>query len=172
MHMLIKKTKLTHLLVVGAILLSSCISTGCNNSGDKKSDKPNDSNSVIRPDSAPMIKPALTDSNSKARENMKDPSKGIKLVCLDGGMDNSISAPKTDIMLYVDGNSTKIKTIYGEGHNYDKELYKEMGIPSNALSACGAWWAGGGDYFYVVINNGKPVVYQGSQDEGQQHAGQ
>ncbi len=169
--MIIKKTNRIHLLVVGAILLSLFIYTGCNNSGDKKSDKPNDSNSVIKPDSASMIKPALTDSNSKAKENMPDTSKGVKLVCIDGGMDTSISAPKTDVMLYVDGKSTKIATIYGEGHNYDKESYKDMGIPSTALSACGAWWAGGGDYFYVVAKNGKPVVYQGSQDEGQKHPG-
>ena len=39
-------------------------------------------------------------------------------------------------------------------------------IPKNAKSAVGGWWAGGGDYFYVAIEEGDAVVYVGYADEG------
>jgi hypothetical protein len=45
--------------------------------------------------------------------------------------------------------------------------YDEMQIPHTALSACGGWFAGGGDYFYCIENNGHIEVYTGWQDEGQ-----
>ena len=42
-----------------------------------------------------------------------------------------------------------------------------MGIPKDALAACGAWYAGSGDYFYIVPAKTRIIVYQGYQQEGQ-----
>lgn len=45
--------------------------------------------------------------------------------------------------------------------------FESMDIPSTALSACGGWFAGGGDYFYCILNGDQIEVYAGWQDEGQ-----
>jgi hypothetical protein len=41
-------------------------------------------------------------------------------------------------------------------------------IPADALAACGGWFAGGGDYFYVWRRNDSLLLYQGWLDEMQQ----
>ncbi len=169
---MIKKIKLTRFLVLLPAILLSVITLSCNNNGEnKKDEKTNDSNTVKKPDSTVVKKNADTDQKITPIANARDTAKGIKLVCVDAGMDTSISAPKTDVMLYVDGKLTKLETITGPGTLYSKDDYETMGIPSDAVSACGAWWAGGGQYYYVVVKNGMPVVYQGWQDEGQKKPG-
>lgn len=44
--------------------------------------------------------------------------------------------------------------------------FEDMGIPTSALSACGAWWAGGGDYFYLVQEGPDLVIMTGWIEEG------
>jgi hypothetical protein len=34
-----------------------------------------------------------------------------------------------------------------------KEDYKNYQIPANAFDACGGWWAGAGEYFYIIKND-------------------
>jgi len=49
-----------------------------------------------------------------------------------------------------------------------KENFQNYQIPATAIAACGGWWAGGGDYFYILDNgNDNYTVMQGSMDEGQ-----
>lgn len=49
-----------------------------------------------------------------------------------------------------------------------KSDYAQYDIPKNAKSACGGWFAGGGDYFYSLVKeDGTVEVYSGWQDEGQ-----
>ena len=47
----------------------------------------------------------------------------------------------------------------------DTASYQNYQIPSNALSAAGGWWAGAGDYFYVVKDSDHFVVKQGQMAE-------
>lgn len=49
-----------------------------------------------------------------------------------------------------------------------KSDYTQYDIPKNAKSACGGWFAGGGDYYYSLVKeDGTVEVYSGWQDEGQ-----
>ena len=51
------------------------------------------------------------------------------------------------------------------------EEYEENEVPSEAVSAAGGWYAGGGDYFYLLLEGNEYVLMQGWQDEGQQDDG-
>lgn len=53
-----------------------------------------------------------------------------------------------------------------------RESFQSFEIPETAISACGGWWAGGGDYFYAIQGKGGVLeVYFGWQDEGQEDDG-
>lgn len=54
---------------------------------------------------------------------------------------------------------------------FTKEEYAQHGIPANALAACGGWWAGAGDYLYIIEENKAFIVMQGWQDEQQEDEG-
>ena len=95
--------------------------------------------------------------------------KGTKLVCKDLGVD-SMDTPHFNIMLSVDGVETKIKTINACAE-IAKEQYKQMDIPDEAIMAKGGWYAGGGEYYYLVLLNGKIAVFEGWQDETQKEKG-
>jgi len=83
---------------------------------------------------------------------------------------DSIEIPHYDVFLSVDGVLTKIKSVNGCA-DITKESYEQYDIPKEAIVACGGWWAGAGDYYYVIMRDGKPVVFEGWQDEGQDDEG-
>jgi hypothetical protein len=93
----------------------------------------------------------------------------VTLLCKDTGTD-SLGTPHYDVYLSADGKETKIKSINGCAEIV-KADYASHEIPADALAACGGWWAGAGDYYYVIMKDGKPVVYEGWQDEGQKDKG-
>ncbi|MBB3842097.1 hypothetical protein FHS57_006126 [Runella defluvii] len=66
---------------------------------------------------------------------------------------------------------TQIAKITGNAELVDKKEFAEKGIPKNAIAACGAWWAGAGDYFYLLKTPKGIAIYKGWQDEGQQDKG-
>ena len=78
--------------------------------------------------------------------------------------------PAFEISLELNGKMHLMDTIMGcdlikqsDFANYD--------VPEDALTACGGWYAGAGDYFYAVNKNDKCVVYRGWQDEMQEDEG-
>ncbi len=79
--------------------------------------------------------------------------------------------PAADISLSFGSKVRKISKITGNAEIIEKTDYAAKGIPKKALSACGAWWAGAGDYFYVVRTDNQLVVYKGWQDETQKEKG-
>ncbi|MEO7982589.1 MAG: hypothetical protein ABI688_00780 [Bacteroidota bacterium] len=93
----------------------------------------------------------------------------VKLICKDMGTD-SLATPHFDVLLSENGTERKIKSINACGE-ITKAAYKTYTIPAEAIAACGGWWAGAGDYYYVVLRNGKPVVFEGWQDESQKEKG-
>ncbi len=113
--------------------------------------------------------------DKKAEENVKTDSivtnppvteKGVKLICKDLQMPDSLN-PKAEVYLSVDGVQTMISTII-TCEQIDREKYEEMQIPKEAIAACGGWYAGGGDYYYVIMRDGKPVVFEGAMEEMQE----
>ena len=73
--------------------------------------------------------------------------------------------PTSLIQVSFNGHETHIANISGKAALIGKSEYKDKGIPADAIAACGAWWAGAGDYFYQLMNNNIVQVYQGFQDE-------
>ena len=109
--------------------------------------------------------------SSKSVNNMPaDLAKStVKLICINKGED-SLATPHFDVMLSVNGKEFKIKTINGCG-DIPLSEYKTYEIPAAAVSACGGWWAGAGDYYYVIMKNGKPSLFEGWMDETQKEKG-
>lgn len=79
--------------------------------------------------------------------------------------------PRTQIVLTVGDRKTILDTISNACTEIQRSEYKSYGIPQDALTAFGGWYAGGGDYFYLTQKNGKAAVYHGWQDEGEEVAG-
>lgn len=79
--------------------------------------------------------------------------------------------PYSDIFLTFGKKVAKIDKVAGNADLTDRSLFGENKIPKTALSACGAWWAGAGDYFYVVQEKNKLVIYKGWQAEEQTDRG-
>jgi hypothetical protein len=79
--------------------------------------------------------------------------------------------PYSDIVLSFGKKVAKIDKVAGNADITDQSLYAENKIPKTALSACGSWWAGAGDYYYVVQEKNKLVIYKGWQAEEQTDKG-
>jgi hypothetical protein len=76
--------------------------------------------------------------------------------------------PNTTIYLETGEGQVEVAAISGEGALINHDEYAEMNIPKQAIQACGAWWAGAGEYFYVIKNaSGGFEVYRGWLDEYQ-----
>lgn len=79
--------------------------------------------------------------------------------------------PSSKISFLNKGKTIYITTITGNAETIAKGDFLNKGIPKNAISACGAWWAGAGVYFYAVQSPSGIVIYQGWQEEGQINTG-
>jgi hypothetical protein len=84
---------------------------------------------------------------------------------------NNDEMPQTLISVSINGVKHEVKSISGMADSFNVEQYEEMEIPSNALAACGGWWAGAGDYFYMINKGNVLEVFHGWQDEMQEDAG-
>lgn len=73
--------------------------------------------------------------------------------------------PKSTIKVRSEGKEYLVDEIAGSATIVDKFEFKQMEIPEDAISACGAWWAGGGDYFYLKVVANQLVIYAGWLDE-------
>lgn len=47
-----------------------------------------------------------------------------------------------------------------------REDYAAHDVPRAALTACAGWWAGGGEYLYVIRRHGRLDIYDRGLDEG------
>lgn len=79
--------------------------------------------------------------------------------------------PRSTVSVSYGGKIYPIDTIMGHAQLFTKESWEEMEIPTNAIEVCGCWWAGGGDYFYIIPSANGISVYVGYQDEGQEEPG-
>ncbi len=75
--------------------------------------------------------------------------------------------PHKIVCVDVDGKTVVLDTVMVCNTMTSKE-YASHDIPSSAIDACGGWWAGAGDYFYLIEKNNHLLVYQGWLDEGQE----
>ena len=81
--------------------------------------------------------------------------------------ESEFGAPQNSVLVGFNGSKIAVGKCDG-CQKINKKAFSDYEIPSNAISACGGWWAGAGDYFYTVKNkNGGIDVFVGWQDEGQ-----
>jgi hypothetical protein len=78
--------------------------------------------------------------------------------------------PKYEVSIEVDGIPRVLDTI-PVCNMIPAEEYAQYDIPPAAVSACGGWWAGAGDYFYAVVSGHICTVIQGWSDEQQEDEG-
>lgn len=91
--------------------------------------------------------------------------KNIRLECVFLGEDD-YGVPRNHVYLRFGDKREKV----GECLACEKiegQSFSQYEIPEKAVSACGGWFAGGGDYFYAAVKGRTVEVYQGWQDEGQ-----
>lgn len=79
-------------------------------------------------------------------------------------------APLVEISLKVNGTSQILDSV-AACSVLDPSAYPNHEMPEEALTACGGWFAGGGDYFYAIEEAGEIVVMVGWQDEMQDDDG-
>lgn len=109
-----------------------------------------------------------TDSTSQEQKTKPVPTT-VVLKCVNKGMDE-YENPLNEVILSINGKDSVI-ALTSACDEITKAQYKEMQIPAEATSACGGWWAGGGDYFYSIVVNGQVKVFHGWQEEGQEDNG-
>jgi hypothetical protein len=108
------------------------------------------------------------EGQQKEAANLNQENKAVFVI------DNSLGTdvePRSEVSVNFNGKNTKIAAIAGAAQIIDKQEYRGKEIPENAISACGGWWAGAGDYFYMIPSDKGIIVYQGWQDEQQEDLG-
>lgn len=78
--------------------------------------------------------------------------------------------PRFEIALSLNQGLHIIDTIMSCA-SFSSNEYAQYQIPADAVSACGGWWAGAGDYFYAILEGNVCKVMQGWQDEQQEDEG-
>lgn len=87
-------------------------------------------------------------------------------------VDSKSEMPQSIIYVICQAETTLVATVMGDAALIEKSQFSDMDIPSNAITACGSWYAGAGDYFYLIPDKRNMLkVFQGWQDEGQEKPG-
>ncbi len=84
---------------------------------------------------------------------------------------DSMDIPHSNVTVDFYDTRAALDAITCSAQLYTKEEFKDMDIPDNAITACGGWFAGGGDYYYIAPTPTGIAVYKGWQDEGQEDVG-
>ena len=105
-------------------------------------------------------------AQKNAVDSAKDPLPKIWLECDETIFDEQ-GIPKTNVILFIEGQDSRIVGETTGCDQIDQEDFENFDIPSNALSGLGGWFAGAGDYYYVVYDQKKNAVriFHGWQDE-------
>lgn len=74
--------------------------------------------------------------------------------------------PKAAIYALVRENKVKIgEVITDDCKVIEADDYANFKIPADALTAAGGWWAGAGDYYYILEAENEYVVMKGRLEE-------
>jgi len=116
-------------------------------------------------------KKQLNNENILLKEEIEHSKKLSEFIYM--GYNSDDDYPYTDLGFKIKSDSEiiKISTVNGYLSIISFNEYENFEIPQNAKSAIGGWWAGAGDYFYFIEENGITTIYKGWQDEGQVDAG-
>jgi hypothetical protein len=135
-----------HLVLLSCLILFSC--------GNQTSSAPAINDSSI---SVTTTEPTLEEKQNQSR-------------FIVDSYEDSMEIPHSKISVEYNESRTYLEEIPGiaeiqEGGN------KEMDIPMDAISSCGCWYAGGGDYYYIPRSPKGITVFHGWLDEMQEDDG-
>ncbi|MBI1226775.1 MAG: hypothetical protein GC192_16185 [Bacteroidetes bacterium] len=73
-------------------------------------------------------------------------------------------APHHEVYLQMGNIKVKVADILN-CETLGKDTYEQNQIPAKAIAAVGGWWAGAGDYLYIIEEGGNYVVKKGATAE-------
>jgi len=79
--------------------------------------------------------------------------------------EDAVGMSKTLVYIEYNNNKIRLDTIYGTAYSIEKSNYVTRKIPKTAIEACGAWYGGGGTYFYMIQKGTKLQIYRAYADE-------
>lgn len=88
------------------------------------------------------------EDTSDATEAVEDILYSVALTC-EPQPEGEDGTPQNVVMATVNENRTRIADI-AACELLEEHQYAELGIPADALTAVGGWWAGSGDYIYAT----------------------
>jgi|APTNR8051073442_1049403.scaffolds.fasta_scaffold02259_10 hypothetical protein len=92
----------------------------------------------------------------------------VQLICEATGEDPD--NPQNGVFVIINESKTKIADINACDQIAPSD-YATYDIPKEAVVAVGGWWAGAGDYFYVLRQDAGLTVYHAAVDEAQEVEG-
>ena len=154
-----KKINFSFLIILTIwVMFSSC--------GGEKSNEESNNQSDSLNTALNKVDSTISDSSSNAALNSKsDLESKIKFTITE--TTNQDGEPSSKIVLTLDSESKSVSTISGSASKLEKNQYKDLGIPENALDACSSFWAGLGEFFYVIPTEMGYQVYRGEKGEEQ-----
>lgn len=113
---------------------------------------------------APTDQTDATDTTEDTQKTEIDPST-IHFLCEKSDEPNDLAdAPHHEVFLQIGNSKVKVADILN-CETLDKTTYEQNQIPAKAIAAVGGWWAGAGDYLYIIEEDGKYVVKKGATAE-------
>ena len=89
----------------------------------------------------------------------------ILFICQSSAEPNTdADAPRHEVFLQMGSSKVKVADILN-CEILGKDAYEQNQIPATAIAAVGGWWAGAGDYLYVIEEGGNYVVKKGFTGE-------
>ena len=108
------------------------------------------------------------DGSAETSEKNKLTTADVRLVCEAAEDPNQEAGyPQNEVFLYLAESKVKVADILA-CEEIDKADFASHQIPENAIIAVGGWWAGAGDYLYVVQEGDNFVVKKGEIFEEQE----
>ncbi|MFK8006122.1 MAG: hypothetical protein AB8H03_07120 [Saprospiraceae bacterium] len=105
-----------------------------------------------------------TSSNNEEDKNLSSEPPKLSLVC-QPETSTIEGAPAHSVHLMFNEEKIKLADILA-CETFKKENYAQYQMPTDALEACGGWWAGAGEYFYLYQKtNGTYAVNYGQMYE-------
>jgi len=91
-------------------------------------------------------------STDAASPAVSTPKKEIPFFTIRSSSNDDTENPKSEIYLSISGNEIDIQEAVVACEQIKKADYSNYKIPAEAIDACGGWWAGTGEYFYIIEN--------------------
>lgn len=134
-----------------SVCIAALLATGCGN------EKP----------AAPSADSTLPASSNEA--TLEEKQKKATFVV--DTYEDSMQIPHSKISVDYNDSRTFLGEMIGAATIENTNGLAPDDIPGNAIQSCGGWYAGGGDYYYLVPTGSGVAVYHGWLDEGVDDAG-